>query len=189
MSNIVTVENLGDYLGLDLTNDPKAALIISAVNAFIENYTGRVFGEVKDFNEQIDYEPVIFLSHIDISEVSMLKINNVEMTGYKWNRLGRIVLSASGRGYVGKRSNYDLVDVQYKSGMADVPADLISAALQLAADNFNQSGTQNVSQASVGGYSLTFASVGGGSGSADSASGANVGSFSGILNTYRVRKV
>lgn len=189
MSSIVTVENLGDYLGLDLTNDPKAALIISAVNAFIESYTGRVFGEVKDFNETIDYEPVIFLSHVDISEVSVLKINNVEMTGFKWNRVGRIVLSASGRGYVGKRTNYDLVEVQYKSGISDVPADLLGAALQLAGDNFNQSGTQNVSQASVGGYSLTFASVGGGSGSAGSAGATNVGSFAGILNAYRVRKV
>lgn len=189
MSNIVTVENLGDYLGMNLTDDPKAALIVSAVNAFIENYTGRVFGEIKDFNETIDYEPVIFLARVDISEVSVLKINDVEMTGYKWNRLGRIVLSASGRGYVGKRTNYDLVNVQYKSGISDTPADLIGAALQLAADNFNQSGTQNVSQASVGGYSLSFASVGGGSGSASSAGTTNVGSFAGILNMYRVRKV
>ena len=161
--------------------------MVASVNSFIENYTGRVFGEIKDFNEELDYEPVIFLSHVDISEVSILKINNVEMTGYKWNRLGRIVLSASGRGYVGKRSNYDLVEVQYKSGIPDVPAELLEAALQLASENFQTGGSQNVSQASVGGYSLTFA--GGGSGSANSASTANVGSYAGILNSYRVRKV
>lgn len=182
--SIITTTELGNYLGKDLSSDAKASLVVDAINGFIEEYTGRVFGEVKDFTEEMDYSPVIFLSHMDITEVTILKINDVEMEGYKWNQSGRVVLSASGRNYSGNRHGYDSVEVTYKSGVASVPPALKMAAVQLAGDYYANTGTNEVSQASVGGYTVTF-----GNQSGNGEKGSKVGGYLSVLNLFRVRRV
>ena len=185
---VITIQQLGDYLGLDLTEDKKAKLIVDAVNDWVEAYTGRVFGEIREVLAKLDYEPVVFLPHIDITEISEVKIGETVVTGYRWNDTGRVVLSKSGRTISGQRSRYDMVAVRYKTGTtaALVPSAVTMAALQLAGNNFNQQGTEQVSQASVGGYSLSF---GGGSGGSNGTGSAEPNSYAAILNAYRVRKV
>lgn len=186
----MNLDELGKYVRQDLTNNEKAILIVSAVNSWVESYTGRVFGNEKTFTETLDYEPVIFLSHVDITGIQSLKINGIEMANYRWNKEGRIVLSASGRYVTGYRARYDSVQVTYTSKASEaMPEDMKLALLQLAADNLNSEGSQGVVSASVGGYSLSFGTSGG-SGSSSSSGGSQGGSsYMAILNHYRLRRV
>jgi len=132
---------------------------------------------------------------MDIQAISSLKINGVEMTNYKWESSGRVVLSLSGKSYSGNRRDYGRVEVtyvsQYGGDPTAIPAMVKLAAMQLVSDNENKEGTQEITQASTGGYSVSTGSgSGGGSGGSQSGSGLSInGSAAMTLNNYRVRRV
>ena len=194
MSTIITLNDLEDYMGTELKTE-RANTIINGVNAWVEAYTGRVWGETKQFTETYDFEPVVFLSHIDIIAVESVKVfgETLSETEYKLNKqTGRLLLSKTAeRKY--KRGDFDEVEVTYTCGNTDVPYDLKTAVLQLCADNYNRrddSETANVASESLGGYSVNY---GGGNSSSSGSSVASNGGSGGInsvvavLNFYRVR--
>ena len=192
---VITLSDYEKYTETTYTGAQKARveLLISAINDWVESYTGRVFGEAKTFTKKIDYDPVIFTPHIDIQDITSLKIGGVEMTNYKWEESGRIVLSLSGKSYAGNRRDYGKVEVTYVSqygGDTVVPAMVQLAALQLVSDNAEKEGSQEVTQASTGGYSVSMgSSSGGGSGTSQSGSGLSInGSVAMTLNNYRIRR-
>ena len=195
--SVLTLQDYENYTGNTYSGAEKnrIELIIAAVNDWVESYTGRIFGESKTFTKRIDYDPVIFLPHMDIQAISSLKINGVEMTNYKWESSGRIVLSLSGKSYSGNRRDYGRVEVTYASQYAGdpsvIPAMVKLAAMQLVSDNENKEGTQEITQASTGGYSVSTGSgSGGGSGGSQGGSGLSInGSAAMTLNNYRVRRV
>lgn len=194
MSKIITLDDLKEYIGTELDNENRATLICESINEWIEAYTGRVWGETKTFTDTLDYEPVVFLSHIDITKVSEVKtFGNIE-TGYRVDKTtGRLLLNAYGeRKY--SRGDFDQVEVTYTTGVEVVPSLLKTTALQLASDNYNrQDGKDaNVASESVGGYSVTYGAtnslLNGSNGSSNGVSNA-INSVMAVLNYYRLRRL
>ena len=172
----------------------RMRLHIEAVNRWIEGYTGRVFGDEKTFEVVLDYDPVVFLPHVDIVSIEYVEVRGTKLKEFSWNSQGRIVLSTTGTSFKGDRGDYDQVKVKYTTLYDDgeVPTDVLLAAYQMIEDNLNnKNGSKTISSASTGGYSITY-----GSGTGNTSSGAQSGSGVGeqgsvamILNAYRLRRV
>lgn len=172
----------------------RMRLHIEAVNRWIEGYTGRVFGDEKTFEVVLDYDPVVFLPHVDITSIEYVEVRGTKLKEFIWNSQGRIVLSTTGTSFKGDRGDYDQVKVKYTTLYDDgeVPTDVLLAAYQMIEDNLNnKNGSKTISSASTGGYSVTYGS-GTGAGVNGSQSGSGVGeqgSVAMILNAYRLRRV
>lgn len=194
MSQIITIQDLGDYFGKDLTNDARATDIVNSVNAWVEAYTGRVFGEIKTITETFDYEPVLFLGYVDIHEITSVKAfgETLSQAQYKVSKdTGRLLLGSGLKRP--SKALYDAVEVVYTTGIDTVPADLKTAALQVASDNYNRTDNAEgkVASESVGGYSVAYREQGTGSSASSTglASGTQsaIGDPMAVLNFYRIR--
>lgn len=165
MSAVVQLSDLSAYTGKDLAADAKAAQVVAAINQWILNYTGRSFGATVVITGEVhDYKPVVWLDHQDVQSVQSLKIGYPTQTqqtlavgNYYVNEYGRLTLNRSGAD-IPSRGNYDLVTVDYTYGKAIVPPDLQLAALGLAADFYNDTGSSQgaITMAMVGQYRLQY---------------------------------
>lgn len=165
MSAVLDITDLSTYTKKDLSTDSKAAQVVAAVNAWIFNYTGRVFGATAVVtNEVHDYKPVIWLDHQDVQSIQAIRIGYPNMNpqsipagNYFVNEYGRVMLNMGGVDLPSK-GNYDLIGVDYTYGKANVPDDLKLAALGLAADFYNDTGSSAgaITMAMVGQFRLQF---------------------------------
>jgi hypothetical protein len=168
-------------------DDGRADQVVGAVDAYVENTTGRSFGEIKTITDEVhDAGSVIFLRHADVTEVTSVKrgrgageSTTLPTDSYYVNTYGRLVLSEARNGFNPYR---DYVKVSYNYGVATVPADLKLAALSIAADFYTYAADGNVvaTEVQVGSYREKVAS---GQGTAT-----GVQHF-GIINRYRTRNV
>jgi hypothetical protein len=164
MSSIITLTDLEAYTGE--TIDPtKGALVVAAVNDYIEHSTGRSWGATETVTgEMHDYAPVIFLRHQDVAGVSKVERGQgtndrttLAVSEYFVNNVGRLVLSEN---RIGFRKTRDFIHVDYTYGVSTVPGDLKLAALALASDfnTYATDGQKEVSSEGIGSYRLTYAS-------------------------------
>lgn len=193
MSTIITLSDFKNYIGTQDINDDRATQIIAGINQWVESYTGRIWGEVREVNDDLDFEPVVFLSHIDITQVKEVKLFGTTLTEdeYKVDKVtGRLLLSKlAERKY--SRDYFNQVQVKYMSGNGTVPLDLKDAVLKLTADNYNRRDDKdaNVTSERLGSYSVSYGgsastSESGSSNSANPANGLN--SVMNVLNYYRI---
>jgi len=163
MSAIFTKAELITYLGATVVPDVLATQTVAAMNAFVDRYTHRSFGEIKTvIDEQYDFKSPLWLRHQDVTSVDGIKIGYPNTTqtpigsgNYFFNSYGRITL------YWGQKSglstwNNDLLSVSYKHGVSTVPDDLKLACLGIAAAmcNFAINNGQDVIAQSIGSYRL-----------------------------------
>ena len=194
MSTIITLEQLKSVN--PAVNDALGALVVAAVNEWIENTTSRCWGEQKSVTELYDASGVVWLRHMDVSAVSSVKIGYPNRTrterasdSYSWSKDGRLILSYS-RSTALPPSIYDQIEVAYTYGREDVPDDLVLAALGLAGGYYDyvQNGSREVTRAQVGSYTLQFAAAG----SASNGAGENGSSVSRdwqVIKAYAMRRV
>lgn len=190
MSKIITINDLNGYIGSNVSNDPRATAIVAAVNDWVESYTGRVVGEVKTVTDVLDYAPVVFVAHPDITEVTEVKLFGDVLDGddYRMSlKTGRLVLSLRGRNR-NLRSDYDQVEVTYKTGIAEVPADLKGATLQLAADNYARKDAEGagVTAESIDGYSIQYGKQ---QETVDAQGNHRISDPMAVFNFYKVRRL
>lgn len=193
---IITLQDLKSYSGITDMDDAKAQDVINGVNKWVEDYTGRYFGEIHEVVETHDYAPAIFLNHIDITEVTSVKVYGQDVTTETLvnRQTGRVVISKAGYDLNISRRGYDAIEVTYKCGIQEVPTDLKIATLQLAMDNYNRKDGKDagVTSASVGGYSVSFgntSSTASAQANATSGTQSAMTDYMAIFNFYRVRSL
>lgn len=197
---LITLEELGKHLDTTLTSGGRASAIVSGVNEFVENYIGRLYGTAeggKEVTEVHDYAPVVFLNNLDIQSVTELKVfGKVRAEGkYTLDKTtGRLVLARSWNDTPSlvqtDITHMNAVEVKYKAGVTDVPADLKLATLQFAADMFNKNDTADgagLSSASVGGLSLSFANAQSGTKNTDGST--SIADYVAVFNLYKRRRI
>lgn len=185
--SVITKAELETYMSGETLNSGQADLVVAAVDAYVENTTGRSFGGTKTVTDEVhDSGSVIFLRHMDVIEVLSVKhgrgsgsATTLNPESYFVNSYGRLVL---GESRVGFNAYRDYVKVSYKYGVTQVPADLKLAALSVAADfyNFAAGGNVSVTEVGIGSYREKVAS-----GQADSTGAQHFG----IINRYRMRNL
>lgn len=194
---IITLQDLKSYSGITDMDDNKAQIVVNGVNKWVEDYTGRIFGEIKEVTDVFDYAPTVFLTHVDIQEIESVKIYGQDITAETLcnRQTGRVVIRKYGALSINiSRMGYDAIEVTYKSGMVDVPVDLKTATLQLAMDNYNRKDGKdaNVLSTSIGGYSVTFDNTTNTSqaqASATAGTQSAMTDYMAIFNYYRIRSL
>lgn len=194
---IITLQDLKSYSGIADMDDNKAQAVVDGVNQWVEDYTGRIFGEIKDVTDVFDYAPTVFLSHVDIQEITSVKVYGEDVTTETLcNRTtGRVVIRKYGGFAINiSRAGYDAIEVVYKTGMMTVPTDLKTATLQLAMDNYNRKDGKdaNITSASVGGYSVTYgtqATTAQAQANATAGTQSAMTDYMAIFNFYRIRSL
>ncbi|MGB3822431.1 MAG: hypothetical protein WA972_05675 [Rhodococcus qingshengii] len=194
MSTIITLEQLKSINSA--VNDTLGAIVVAAVNEWIENTTSRCWGDEKSVTELYDASGIVWLRHMDITAVSSVKIGYPNGTrterdpdSYSWSKEGRLILSY-GRSTALPPSTYDQIEVTYTYGREAVPADLTLAALGLAGGYYDyvQNGSREVTRAQVGSYTLQFAAAGSASNGEDG-SGSSVSRDWQVIRAYAMRRV
>lgn len=201
MSKIVTAELLTDLnasLSIQL-----AGLVSDAVNAWIESATSRCWGETKETTELQNAAGVIWLDHMDVTEIEEIKVGypntdrtEVAFDQYSFSPLGRVILSY-GRQTALPPDTLDYVQIKYSYGVpeADIPGDLRLAAIGIASGyaQYIINNGREVSRAQVGSYVVTYGSAAGDSGSGLRGGGSGTGSTTSrdwqVINAYAMRRV
>lgn len=189
MSNIIDSTQLTDMN--PAINEDTGTLIADAVNAWIENATSRCWGEQKTVTELQDASGVVWLDHMDVTDVVSVKAGypgteRVTLDEpYRWTKQGRLILHY-GTERALPPSTLDYLEIEYTYGVVpdDVPADLVLAALSLGNAYFEylQNSGKDVAEASVGSYRLKFA--------AGNAAGRSATSRDWeVINSYALRRV
>lgn len=190
MSQIITKQLLKELN--PAISDTLGALVADGVSAWIENLTSRSWGEEKTVTERYNASGIVWLNHMDITEVTSVKTGypqgeqtTAETTAYSWTPNGRLVLSS----YNSYRPYVNYVEVAYKYGVpeAQIPYDLKMAAVGMAlayAEWLKNSG-RNVSRAQVGSYTLEFA----GSVATDPTKGGTVTRDVEVVKSYAMKRV
>lgn len=192
---IVKLDDVKQYAGIEL-DEARANATIKGVSKLIEDYTGRIFGEVREISETHDFAPTVFLSHVDITKLIEVKLNGENITDKcSVNKhTGRLVISRALRDLPTSRSGYDAIEVKYLCGMEEVPMDLQMATLQLIMDNYNRKDGKDagVSSLSIGSYHINYGNQSNtGNVQANALSGASspITDYMSTLNFYRVRSL
>lgn len=172
MSSIITAAQVAERTGAD---EETSALIASAINQQIETATARLWGDTKTVTEDYDLTGVMWLRNMDVKDVTEIKIGYpneertvVDSSSYTWNQYGRVTLSYLPLKVLPPTTN-DYVQVKYEYGVPadEVPADLVFAALSLAASNYSYSiehGGKEVTSERIGSYALIYGGNSGRSG-------------------------
>lgn len=165
MSKIITTTELAEYLGLTL-DEPRTALIVNAVNQYVESLTNRCFGETKTVTEEYDFGKTLWLRHQDVTAITSIQagftgqtLQTIDATGYRFNKQGRVTMFWTGGAGSGSSYYNDYLHVQYTYGQVDVPDDLKEAALGVAAGYYNwaKAGGKEIVSSSVGSYRIETA--------------------------------
>lgn len=166
MSDIITTDDLANYMTPKTLIPQVASQVVSSMNAWVESRTNRVWGETATVVERHDWGRTLWLRHQDVIAISALKVGwpgqvqtTIDPTGYFLNPRGRVtmfwqVLSQP----VSSPLYNDYVEVSYTHGVLSVPEDLKLAVLGVSAGfyNFATNGQKDVSSASVGSYKLEY---------------------------------
>lgn len=175
MSVIITATDLNTYLGKTL-NPGTAAMIVAAVNKYVETQTHRVWGDTKTVIERYGWSKTIWLRHMDVTEITSISLGwpgrpatTIDSSAFFFDSWGRITLFwqlQSGS----RHSSYfrDYVAVNYTYGVAEVPEDLKEAAIGVAISYYNWAiaGGKEIVSTSVGSFRQEFiGAVRGGTGS------------------------
>lgn len=190
MSQIITKQMLLDIN--PAINDALGAIVADGINALIENMTSRCWGDEKTVTERYNASVVVWLNHMDITEVTSVKTGypqqdqtTTQPSDYRWTPDGRLDLGGYSSWY--NRANY--IEVTYKYGVAKekVPYDLRMAAvgMALAYAEWLQNSGRNVSRAQVGSYTLEFA----GSVATDPTKGGTVTRDVEVVKSHALRRV
>lgn len=194
MSKIATTQDLSTYAKGATLDEALAQQVVSAVNAYVENYTHRVWGETKSFTEHLSYAYDFFLKKQDIAALTSIKLGYpgqtqrtlTENTDFWWQPWGEVTVLgyyASGMPY-GMPKNY--VEVTYTSGVEDVPDDLKFAALGIAYEMYQDAlaGGKRVSEVQVGSYRINYSNRTPGPNGQDESTKSNFD----VLDRYRQRR-
>lgn len=190
MSKIITSQQLNDINSA--IGAAVGAVIADAVNAWIENATSRCWGESKTVTELQDAAGVVWLDHMDVTDVASVKAGypgterETLDEPYRWSKQGRLILH-----YGSERalppSTLDYLEIEYTYGVPEggVPADLVLAALGLAMGYYEHlvNSGKEVTQASVGSYRLVYAA------SSSASSGATASRDWQVVNSYSMRRL
>lgn len=195
MSKIITAADLNAYTGKTL-NSGQAALVVAAVNKWVENETKRVWGEIQTFTERYDWAPILWLRHTDVLSITSIKLGYpgqpqsvVPAGDMFWTPRGRVTMYLA-KAFNPSVVNNDLVEVVYKSAYTDegysdpntnllpnVPDDLKLAALGLAADYYNYTVNEqhDITMSMVGQYRLAFSK--------------DTDKYASIIKSYKLRRL
>lgn len=165
MSQIITLDDLTTY-STGTTIDPGLGQqVVDAVNAYIETYTGRCFGETKQAVERYDYQRVVWLNSMDMQSITSVTLGypgqtqtTIDPQNYYMVKSGRLVFP--GLYTPGYAAPQDFAEITYTYGLIEAPDDLRLAALGIAQGFYNasQNGQQDVSEVQVGSYRVQYAS-------------------------------
>lgn len=200
MSSIISIDDLNDYMSKSLT-PTVAQQAVDAVNAWVEKYTNRCWGETRSITERYDWKLVTYLRHQDVVSIDGIKLGYPGQTqstfdpkGYYVNPLGRLTFFAYGYGggpLVGNGRYHDWMEISYTYGVLDVPDDLKMAALAIAALNYNwaTNGNKDIVATSVGTYKVQYSgSVRGAAGVPSPALHIEEANMQ-MINSYKTRRV
>lgn len=215
MSNIVTTISLQSYMPTVTLNATIAGQVCNAVNAYVDTYTKRVFGEKKQVTERYDMSYTFYLRHADIITIDSMTLGwpgtgqnsySVQSTAYFFNVFGRVTLFAQFLPWDQQRTPSmtwrDYLSVQYTYGYTGagyaqdgvtplVPDDLSLASHGIAAGFYNwaTNGNKDVVATSVGSYKLEFVGAVRGVGNGVPAPANNTSEANwAILDSYRLRR-
>src|SRR4051794_15516336 len=97
MSQIITLDDLTTYSTSTSIDPGLGQQVVDAVNAYIENYTGRVWGETKEVTERVDWGSSVWLRNQDVVAVTGITLGlpnqeqtDVDSANFYLNSLGRI---------------------------------------------------------------------------------------------------
>lgn len=147
-------------MGVDLSSNAKATLVVNSINKWVENYTHRYWDTTeKTITETHDWQSSIYLRVGNIKELVSVKISGElhEVGTYELNKdTGRLILSSGDNLPLDSKAGANTVEVVYKVQCDTVPADLTLASLELAGTAFKRKDGQSVASESVGGYSVSY---------------------------------
>ena len=164
--DFITVDEVKDYLGITGTDeDDTLATIVASVNAFIPQYTNRIWDKTTYTEElydgpghaalQLKQYPIISITKIEVEDEEIEERSGVGEQGYyvKDYDTGIIYnneLWDRGRGntLVSYVAGYETAD--------DLPKDLKHACLELASFFRNMKGKSGIAAESLGSYSYSL---------------------------------
>jgi len=196
MSKVITPDDLKTFKGGTALKGGIATQVCDAVNTYIEQATGRSWGEEEEVTERAHSGRSVWLSHMDVKTITSIKTgypnetqNTVNASDYYVTENGRIEFT--GGAYV-SRSIANYLEIVYTHGVAadKIPQDLKLAALSLAAQFYNwaTNNQQEIVASSVGSYRLQYAGSVRGSNVADRSKNTADAMWS-IIDSYRLRRV
>lgn len=162
---ILTLDELKQYLDIvDETHDTELGNLLNVLPEYIHQQTGVWFGEAKEITETLDYERVVFLSHVPVIDVTEIKrgygddATALDLANVRISKdTGRITLGYN-YGYETTRRDYDEIEVKYTTGIVAVPETIKEAAKLFAAALFNDRANDGmeITSEKVGTLSRTY---------------------------------
>lgn len=162
MSSIITATDLSNALPNVDVDGAVASQIVSAVNQWIENQTGRTWGAESTVTERHALAGTIWLGSTNVKGITSVTFGlpgrtqtTQSASSYYLSPGGRLTLSNFASGAV--RGSRDYVQVVYTTDGA-VPEDLKLAAIQTAMNAYTYAadGGREVSATSIGSYSVSY---------------------------------
>lgn len=161
MALFATTDDLGDYLGEELTGArlTQATLGLEMATAMIQGWTRRrlerVDGDVVALPGTRDRELV--LPAWPVVSVATVKLDGVAVAATSYRRVGQSLFRELGWGEPG-----GIVEVTYTHGYDPIPEDIRVVTLQMAARSLQN--PLGIRQEGIGSYSVTYAGDGPGIG-------------------------
>lgn len=190
---MITTAELKEHLGItDSSQDTYLTNLAARITAYVERYTGRVFGRSVTVTDEVHDYPkdggTVLLRQTDVRTLTSLKYNDTAMdtAAYKWNAAGEINLPAYSSWDINwgtsRHGHNNALKITYTYGMVEVPLDVKLAALEIASTVYarRQGQGQKVAER-IGDYSVQYA---------DAAKAAGqLPDQLGILDSYRFKRV
>jgi hypothetical protein len=183
MDRLGTLQGFAERRGVDFDpTDLKARRALDDASAFIRGYTHQDITLVESEEVALDGNglTVLLLPQIPVvavTEVSTLDADDVatEVTEYRVAEFGRLKRLD---GYTWPAGHANVV-LTYDHGYSVVPPDIAAVCYELAAENYVATGSGEITQESIGSYSVTYEASSAGTSELPEA-------ISSILNLYRV---
>lgn len=170
---LITVDDLGDYLGQNLSSSDKATFVVASADQIVKTLTGQHLEAVSNDIVLMDGTgtDTILLPQLPVTNVdSVIEDDELltELEDYvlgangKLRRLPTVTENGWSTSTVRRRWNPGVrnIEVQYDHGYATLPADLKMVALLIASRAFNES-AGNVISETLGQYSVRYSDTGG----------------------------
>ena len=154
---LATIEQLESYLGTVITGPSAVAsaqLALDIASNSVETYIGYKIEEIVDDEVNIDGtgNTIVLLPSFPITEITAIIEDGVllETTAYEFSQFG-VVKKTNGLW----TSKLNGINVTYTHGFTEVPLSIVGVVLSLAGRI--KSGSSDIKQESIGGYSVTYA--------------------------------
>jgi hypothetical protein len=169
---LITVDDLGDYLGQTLTSSDKATFVVAAADQIVKTLTEQHLEEVTDDVILMDGTgtEAVLLPELPVTEVSSVMEGDELLTENEdyvlqgdgeLRRLPTVVDSGWSTAALlktwtkGQRN----LEITYTHGYSDLPDDLRMVALSIAGRLFNESAGNIISE-SLGQYAVRYSDTG-----------------------------